>query len=399
MKLIEAHKLLKNSINYNEPHITIPGVLEIRNFSFTSENGAILSDDTDDEAFIGYNRQSESGIMREILDTHDTDIKNNISFDYHIFSPVGAKKAEGIVLMFHGFNEKNWDKYLPWAKQIVDTTGKSVVLFPIAFHMNRAPQEWSDMRLMFVVSNRRKELFPDIIHSSLSNAAISTRIHARPQRFFWSGFQTYHDVIQFIGEYKSGSHPFITPNAEMDIFAYSIGAFLSEILIMTNHKNYFDASKLVMFCGGTVFNRLSPVSKFILDSQANVALYSYIIEHLDSHLKKDEKLRRFLCDHPEGIIFHSMLNYGVMSDLREERLRAIAHKLLAVTFKQDTVAPPYEVINTLQGKFRDIPVQVETFDMPYQYKHEDPFPALEKISDEVDAGFQRAFDPISTFLQ
>ena len=94
-----------------------------------------------------------------------------------------------------------------------------------------------------------------------------------------------------------------------------------------------------------------------------------------------------------------MLNYGVMSDLREERLRAIAHKLLAVTFKQDTVAPPYEVINTLQGKFRDIPVQVETFDMPYQYKHEDPFPALEKISDEVDAGFKRAFDPISTFLQ
>ena len=91
--------------------------------------------------------------------------------------------------------------------------------------------------------------------------------------------------------------------------------------MMTNHRNYFDKSKLVMFCGGPVFNRLSPVSKFILDSQANVALYSYIVEHLDSHLKKDEKLRHYLCGCPEGISFRSMLNYGLMSDLREERLR------------------------------------------------------------------------------
>jgi len=316
-----------------------------------------------------------------------------------VFSPVGVKKAEKIVFMFHGFNEKYWHKYLPWAKYLVDTTGKTVVLFPISFHMNRAPQEWSNTRLMFEVSNRRKELFPDIIHSSLSNAAISTRLHIKPQRFIWSGLQAYHDVIQFIDEYKSGLHPFISPNAEVDMFAYSIGSFLAEILIMTNHKNYFDRSKLVMFCGGPVFNRLSPVSKFILDSQANVALYSYIIEHLDSHLRKDGKLRHYLCECPEGISFRSMLNYGLMSDLREERLRNIGHRLLAVTLKQDTVVPPYEVANTLQGKYRDIPVRVDIHDLPYSYKHEDPFPALEeKIRNEVDEGFKRVFDPIGVFL-
>ena len=92
------------------------------------------------------------------------------------------------------------------------------------------------------------------------------------------------------------------------------------------------------------------------------------------------------------------MNYGVMSDLREERLRSVGERLLAITLKQDTVVPPYEVINTLQGKYRDIPVSVEILDLSYPYKHEDPFPVLEKISDEVDAGFRRVFDPIVKFL-
>ena len=398
MKYIDAYKLLKNSINYTDNHITIGEIIEARNFDFTSNSYKILPNGSDD-SLNGYDLRCETGITHEMLGIHDADVKDNMSFRYHVFSPVGTKKAKKIVFLFHGFNEKYWHKYLPWAKHIVDETGKTVVLFPIAFHMNRAPQEWSNTRLMYEVSNRRKELFPDIIHSTLSNAAISTRMHTKPQRFVWSGMQSYSDVIQLMDEYKSGQHPFIAPDAQVDLFAYSIGAFLAEILIMTNHKDYFDKSKLVMFCGGTVFNRLSPVSKLILDSQANVALYSYIIEHLESHLRMDEKLRHYLCERPEGISFRSMLNYGVMSDLREERLRVICDRVMAVALKQDTVVPPYEVANTLQGKYRDIPVRVDTLDFPYPYKHEDPFPALEKISDDVDTGFRRVFDPIGKFLQ
>jgi len=397
MKYIDTYKLLKTNVNYTGNQITIPEVVEVRNYTFSSNNCNILPVSSDD-SMNGYDRTCETGIMHEMLYVHDADVKDNISFKYHVFSPIGTEKTKNIVLMFHGFNEKHWHKYLPWAKHIVDSTGKTVVLFPIAFHMNRAPQEWSDTRLMFEVSNRRRELFPDIIHSTLSNAAISTRLHTKPQRFAWSGLQTYYDIIQFMDEYKSGLHPFIAPDAEVDLFAYSIGAFLAEVMMMTNHQNYFKKSKLVMFCGGPVFNRLSPVSKFILDSQANVALYSYIIEHLDSHLKKDEKLRFFLSERPEGVSFRSMLSYGVMSDLREERLRCLSDRLLAIGLKQDTVVPPYEIINTLQGKYRDIPTRVDVLDLPYPYKHEDPFPVLEKISDDVDAGFRRVFDTIGKFL-
>ena len=398
MKYIDLFKLLKKKTNHTDNQIKISDVIEVHNFTFTSNNCFILPSDSSNDTHLGYDQKSETGIMHEMLNIHDSDVKENITFRYHVFSPVGALKAQKIVFMFHGFNEKYWHKYLPWAKYIVDTTGKTVVLFPIAFHMNRAPQVWSDTRLMYEVSNRRKELFPDIIHSSLSNTAISTRLQANPQRFVWSGLQTYYDVIQFMDEYKKGLHPFITPDAEADVFAYSIGAFLAEVLMMTNHQQYFDKSKLVMFCGGSVFNRLSPVSKFIIDSQANVALYSYIIEHIDSHIKKDEKLKRYLCERPEGISFRSMLNYSVMSDLREERLHAIGRRLLVLTLKQDIVAPPYEVINTLQGKYRDIPVKVDVLDLPYPYKHEDPFPVLENNSDEIDVGFQRVFDPICKFL-
>lgn len=398
MKHNEIYKLFKKSINYTDNQITFTEDSKLHNFTFTSNNCFILPDGSGDEMLNGYDPRFETGITHKMLDINDTDVKDNLTFQYHVFSPVHVEKAQKIILMFHGFNEKDWFKYLPWAKYLVHKTGKSVVLFPIAFHMNRAPQEWSDTRPMFEVSNRRKELFPDIICSSLSNAAISTRLHTKPQRFVWSGLQTYYDIIQFIESYKSGLHPFISPDAEVDMFAYSIGAFLAEVLMMTNHKNYFNRTKLVMFCGGPVFNRLSPVSKFILDSQANVVLYSYIIEHLDSHLKKDVKLKHYLCECPEGISFRSMLNYGVMSDFREERLRAIAQRLLAVTLKQDTVVPPYEVANTLQGKYRDIPVRVDMYDLPYPYKHEDPFPALDKNSDAIDEGFRRVFEPIWKFL-
>ena len=398
MKYIDSFRLLRNSINYTDNRITIPEVIDIYNFEFASKNCHLLLDDSVDDSLQNYSLIHETGIMQEMLGIHDADVKDNVAFGYHIFAPVNTVKTNKIVLLFHGFNEKNWYKYLPWAQYIVEKTGKTVVLFPIAFHMNRAPLAWSDSRLMYEVSNRRKEALPNIIHSTLSNAAISTRLHTKPQRFLWSGLQTYHDVIQFMNEYKSGLHPFIAPDAKADVFAYSIGAFLAEILLMTNHKNYFDDSKLVMFCGGPVFNRLSPVSKFILDSQANVALYSYIIEHLESHLRKDDKLRYYLCECPEGISFRNMLSYGGMSDLREERLRNIANRLLAVALKQDTVAPPYEIVNTLQGKYRDIPSRVDIYDLPYPYKHEDPFPALEKISDTVDAGFRHVFDPIGAFL-
>ena len=406
MKYIDNYNLLKSKVNYDDLTV-IDENLILRNFSFVSDNFKILPGELSysckrhgfwtDRC---YNFDNKTGIINEVLDIQDSKIEDNINFRYHVLSPSEAEKASDIILMLHGFNEKHWRKYLPWAKRIVEASGKTVVMFPIAFHMNRAPQAWSDPRMMFDASKLRKQQFPNMLHSSLSNVAISTRIHAKPQRFLWSGLQTYYDVIRFIEEYKSGEHPFISPDARIDIFAYSIGAFLAEILMMTNYNDYFGKSKLAMFCGGAVFNRLSPVSKFILDSEANVNLYSFIVEHLESHLKKDPQLNHYLnMEHPEGVNFRIMLNYKIMSDLRESAFRQMSDRLTAVTLTQDNVVPPYEVINTLRGRNRDIPITVHEFDFDYQYKHEDPFPATEKIRDQVDKAFETVFEPICDFLK
>ena len=282
---------------------------------------------------------------------------------------------------------------------MMEGTHKSVVLFPIAFHMNRAPVEWSDRRLMYEVSNDRKKKFPNILQSTLSNVAISTRIQARPHRFFWSGIQSYRDIIQLVDTIRSDKHPLIEADATIDIFGYSIGNLLAEILLMNNEQNYFDKSKLCIFCGGPVFSRMSPVSKFILDSEANVALYSFVIEHLESHLRQDERLRHYLgMDHPEGMALRSMLNYNSKLAYREEHLRMIGERIMAIALEKDTVMLPYEVINTLQGSKRDIPIPVHVLDFPYEYCHEDPFPTTGPNLAFVKEHFDLLFTRIIQFL-
>lgn len=403
MNYRETYHLLKNIESYDRNEIEINENLIMRNFSFESNYRFILpggSGNNDDYEYISHDdSEYEPDVIQEMLNKKDAEIPENLSFRYHVISPKNQRKITNAILMFHGFNEKYWAKYLPWAAYIVEKTGKSVILFPIAFHMNRAPSAWSDSREMYTVSAKRKQRHPNVINSSLSNVAISTRLHNKPQRFIWSGLQTYYDIIDFISDVRQELHPIITPHATFDIMSYSIGSFLGEILMMTNEKDYFSESKFVLFCGGAVFNRLSPVSKFILDSEANVSLYSFVVEHLESHMKRDEVLGHYLGDtHPEGINFRSMLNYKTLTKYREDKYRSLSNRIFAVTLADDNVVPAYEVINTLQGVRRDIPIPVEVLDFPYKYKHEDPFPAIENIQEEVDRAFKQTFDLIVNYL-
>ena len=407
MDYFELFDLLKTKVNYDADQIVLDGKVILRNYSFVSANGSILPGEkvyqcvnhgftaNDSGAFI-----SNLGNPGSILDIHDSLILENKQFKYHLLSPACNNVANDFILMIHGFNEKSWVKYLPWAYTLVEKTGKSVVLFPMAFHMNRAPSVWSEKHAMHGLSESRQAEFPDIVASTFSNVAISTRLYQKPQRFFWSGLQSYYDLIQFLDEIRAGNHPFITRDAGFDLIAYSIGGLLSQILMMTNHRNYFSQSKLCLFCGGIVFNRYSPVSRFILDSEANVALYSYIIEHLENHLKRDEWLRHYLTEqHPEGESFRAMLNYNLLRTEREAMLVKISDRVFALALERDVVAPPYEVINTLNGIRRDIPIDVEVMDFSYPYSHENPFPLGKEYREAVSAGFNLVFERLARFLK
>lgn len=388
MNYASLYHQLKARVGYDAEKIETGGSSTVFNFTFDSTHAGILPDESDHRRGSG-----------DVLDVGDSHVPENASFRYHVFHPKGHGRSRGMILLFHGFNEKHWHKYLPWASQLVEATGKTVVLFPIAFHMNRAPLAWSDARLMHAVSKKRREEFPEIVHSSLSNAAISSRLYRNPQRFIWSGLQTFHDVLEFLESCKRGEHPLFEKDFQLDILAYSIGAFLAEILLLSNPGGHFEKTKLCMFCGGAVFNRISPVSKFILDSEANVRLYSFLIEHLEGHLRHDAKLAECLSDKSdEGIAFRAMLNYRKMADYRETNFRAMSGRLLAIGLTADEIIPPYEIESTLQGRDRDIPIPVLKFDFPYPYKHEDPFPALNSIANEVDQAFGEVLGSISEFL-
>lgn len=407
MKYTEMHNHLKEVVSYEKNRVSVDANTWLINCDFESLNQKMLFGEKEYfciehklHVYPAYDYQNNNGITNEILDVHDSEVVENQRFRYHVFKPVQEGKSNKVILMFHGFNEKNWHKYLPWAKRLVETTGKTLVLFPIAFHMNRAPQQWSNRRLMFQVSEQRKKAFPNALSSSLSNVAISSRLQSRPQRFFWSGLQTFYDVIQLIDQIRFNNHPEIDAHATIDIFAYSIGSLLSQILLMNNPKGYFTDTRLCMFCGGSVFNRMSPVSKFILDSEANVALYSFVIEHLDSHLKNDSRLGHYLSlDHPEGRDFLCMLNYRTQRISREEKFRRLSEQLMAITLEKDTVMPAYEVINTLQGVSRNIPVKIHNLDFPYEYKHEDPFPVSSANEEKVNNCFEEVFKLASEFLK
>jgi predicted esterase len=327
------------------------------------------------------------------LSVADAAFTGNSTFRYSIFKPAGIRKAKGCIILLHGLNERSWEKYLPWAARLAESTCRAVVLMPIAFHMNRAPEEWSLLRPMRIVSKQRKIDYPQVTESSFANAAISTRFQQLPQRLFWSGIQTYTDVLQLVHAIKRNEDPDIEKDARIDFFGYSIGAFLAEILCMANEKGIFSASKLVLFCGGPTLDRMHPVSKYILDSEALTSLLSFFQERLESQCCRDPRLRHYFGnEHPEGLCFKAMLSCGEMKDFREERFKKLADRTIGIALRKDEVIQPVDVIHTLQGEERCIPIQVHTLDFGYPYSHMNPFPIRQNSEQEVDEGFDQAFE-------
>jgi hypothetical protein len=396
---------LKNRLSLDPPCIGLPELgQKVMNFGFISQAASLLRH-TEGKAVRpdlerpGLEGGGASGILRDLYLQEDASVAENASFRYHLFLPQKSEKAEDLIILLHGLNERSWAKYFPWAARLVELTGRGVLLFPLAFHVNRSPASWSEPRAMRSLSRFRQSLHPGLLGSSLSNAALSARLSADPSRFFWSGLQTLKDLGSLVSSVRQGLHPGVDKAARADFFTYSIGTFLGLIVLMADEGGLFGDSRFVAFCGGPVFNRLSPVSKFIMDSQASLDLYSFMVERLESRLKSDPALaERLGGDYPEGRFFRSFLNYRLERACREERLKALSSRVLAVTMAKDEVVPPFEVVNTLKGADRDIGIEVRLKDPPYPYRHEDPFPPLSKEAQAVDRAFGGIFEEGASFL-
>ncbi len=323
----------------------------------------------------------------------DYSIRENISFSYPVFIPAGASPGK-VILLLHGLNERSWKKYLTWAYCLAAETGSKVILFPISFHINRAPISWKDPRAMLKLLKDKITTRGEVRSSSFANIALSTRLSEDPRRFVRSGYQTAKDIVKLAEQIKRGEHPYVPAGSSINIFGYSIGAFLSEIILMANPDNLFEDSRLFIFCGGSVFSSMYGESKHIMDRLAYEKLFSYYRDRFEWEVRHKAPLVSDLVSTDVGMVFRAMLGFNRFRDKRESLLRKLEGRIKTVTITGDTVVPAIGVLETL-GRF----CNVDIIDFPAGCTHENPFPILSGGAEsEVDRSFDKVFQSACSFL-
>lgn len=333
-------------------------------------------------------------VKPELLDNSSENYKENIEFDIKIALPSNADcKFNRAIFVFHGLNERTWDKYSVWVEELVIKTGVPIIMFPIALHIGRSPVSWSNPREMQLLVERYTQLKGKSENLSFVNFALSSRIKADPHRFYLSGRETIYNVCQFIEEAKSDRVEVLTADVHFDIFSYSIGALLSQVLIMANPNSYFSNSRLFMFCGGSLFGEMNGSSKLIMDKEAFMVLNSYYRgEFLKSTLNGDS---------PPDEIDMAFLCHIDREFLKEERIKfykKIRDRVRVISLKNDRVIPTSGIKGALGDVWNEC---LKEFDFPFEYSHEIPFPCTKRRkedSENYSLWLDRVFSEASNFF-
>jgi len=342
------------------------------------------------------------GLFRGNLFYHEmvrSKVPENLEFIYPVVIPDSKLCYDKAIILFHGLNEKSWDKYFVWASYLAVKMNRPVILFPLAYHINRVPKSWSDPRMMSEVAKTRKT-DGESTNVSFANAALSTRLQFHPELFIYSGLQSCYDVQTLIEGIREGKSHFLKPGAHIDIFAYSIGAFFSQILMLSNPGNLFDKTKLFIFCGGPTFDRMNGDSKYIMDSVAFKSLLELKHRQRLKQIRKkvfatgDEKL---ISTWP-GLELMMYSSRGRRK--RESLFESMKERLFVVALEKDAVMPVEGIVNTIRGKKGKVEIPVEVIDFPYPYFHEQPFPLGDNsIQHLVDRCFTVVFDKAVEFFE
>jgi len=371
---------LKSIFNQTESRIIVDEEIEIVNLPFNSESyWTRIMDD-----------QKQNSNEQLNLGTPDSLFFENNHFTYSVFIPRKQKQYQKAIIMLHGLNERYWEKYLPWAYYLAIQTQRPVILFPIAFHMNRGPSSWKNAKELAPLLTIRKKNF-ETKSLTFANVALSMRLTDDPLRFLKSGHQTAEDLTLLIKQVEQGLIPVFPKGTQTDIFAYSIGAFVSQIMFLANPKGLLSRSKLFLFCGGAFFNEMNGVSKLIMDNIAFESIWKYYTKDINTVLDQNKLLSSLLTEFPLGKAFYAMLKEDNLQTWREEILRSIYKQIYAVTLKNDKVIPAIGTERVLRT--------FEIIDFPYDYSHEVPFPVSGKANHLlVNQSFQSVFSKASEFL-
>lgn len=328
----------------------------------------------------------------------DAKIEENSHFNLPVYLPNSSSRYSKAIVLLHGLNERSWHKYLPWAHSLGQKTNRPVILFPLAFHMNRGHDSWSNPRLMMPHLANRK-LNKDISMATFANTALSHRLSDDPLRFFTSGKQSADDLIQLLESINEGSIPFLEKGAQVDFFSYSIGSFLAQILFLANPKEVVSHSKLFIFCGGSLFNEMNGTSRLIMDSHAFRDLRKYYLNDFLFEVRSPSPLSSFIKGGIWGESFIAMISEDNNRFYREHKLQRLREQIQIISLKKDAVIPSNAMQSTfacIRNKSKDM---ITELDFPFEYSHENPFPVLSATkSVEVDKAFNQVFSKAAAFL-
>lgn len=327
----------------------------------------------------------------------DSGEKENQQFRFAVFSPADKKSYSDAIILLHGLNERIWTKYLPWAYQLALQTQKPVIMFPIAYHINRSPQTWSAPRLMNLLSAYRKTALPEVHNSSFANVALSMRIDSYPKLFLLSGIQTYFDLIKLVTGIKAGDFNLFEKGATIHFFAYSIGALLTETLLISNPLQLFSDSRAFFFCGGSTFDKINGSSRAIMDSQAFTHLKNSMLNHTaipEKEIYLPKPLEHLLLDGWKAFLV--MTGSKKYVSQRNIAFKHLVNRIKAIGLVGDDVVPGYAIRETL---WKNNCFDVDILDFPFKYSHETPFPLNQQNqNDAVTQSFQKVFIQASLFL-
>lgn len=359
---------------------------------------------------LGYDEITEARsnvAVPEEFPEYDNKIEENRRFSYFTVMPdhisekitdagklsVTGHRYSSAILMFHGLNERSWDKYRPWAEYIANSTGKPVILFPISLHINRSPARWSNPREMQRYVSEHIAAGEDPTDLSFFNYALSTRIAADPFRFYLAGRETVHNVSQLVNEIREERHPFLSRDCKMDVFAYSIGALLSQVLFMSDSSGFFSNSRLFMFCGGALFSEMNGSSKLIMDRRAFNILNKYYREFF---VKDNLEKRRVGDEIEDAFIAH--IGYDLFRSKRTGFYKRNRDRIRIISLKKDVVIPTSGIKRALGSTWKHI---LKEFDFPFKYSHEVPFPNDGQKVNLVEKNFwfEKVFCEAALFLR
>ncbi|MDX9846054.1 MAG: DUF6051 family protein [Tenuifilaceae bacterium] len=337
-----------------------------------------------------------NGLNGHVYAAEDIAVVENVNFSYPVYIPNSSNKYSKAIILLHGLNERSWHKYLPWAQYLGNHTQRPVILFPIAFHMNRSPESWANPREMMPLINSRK-IIEGISMTTFANIALSQRLSDDPLRFFTSGKQSADDLVQLLSSIKGGELPFLHKDSQLDFFSYSIGAFLAQILFLANPNELLSSSKLFIFSGGGLFSEMRGTSRLIMDSKAYSSLRKYYLHDFPIELKVKSPFSSFVKGGALGEAFLAMISSENNQFFREHKFQRMRDRIRVLALTKDTVIPAASAKEVF-ACVRNQKVVTE-LDFPYEYTHENPFPVFDNAKRlEVDRAFETVFSQAASFL-